>query len=158
MDKMKNIEIIVGSKYFFKGIKGFMPKDIDKVVIIDKPKTFKHQYRINAGCQDTIYVARENKYSMLSYVLNYAPKLAFGRFLVPEFCKEFDITLEDLKILEPMLETIDDKHKYFQVIYDAYKKNNSMTLTEEQRNDAYEVYKKYRKSKIYNLNKFNKLK
>ena len=32
MDKIKNIEIIVGSKYFFKGIKGFMPKDIDKVV------------------------------------------------------------------------------------------------------------------------------
>ena len=39
---------------------------------------------------------------------------------------------------------MDDKHKYEKLIYDAYLKNNDFVLTDEQRIDAFNEYKKER--------------
>ena len=38
--------------------------------------------------------------------------MMIGKFLVPEFCNEIGMTLEDLFKLKPLCEKLDDKHKY----------------------------------------------
>ena len=67
-----------------------------------------------------------------------------GKFLVPDFCKHIGFTIEDLKELKPYFYNMDDKHKYEKLIYDAYLKNNDFVLTDEQRIDAFNEYKKER--------------
>lgn len=68
-----------------------------------------------------------------------------GKFLVPEFANYIGLTIDDLKILEPMFRNMDEKHKYEEVIYDAYVSNNAFILTNEQRKKAFEIYINTRK-------------
>ena len=84
---------------------------------------------------------------MLSYAAKHADGLVFGIFLIPELNEEFGIELEDLKIVESLIAKLDDKHLYFKKIYEYYLENGNMTLTNEQRNAAYEIYKQYRTNK-----------
>jgi hypothetical protein len=65
-------------------------------------------------------------------------------FLVPEFCQEFGITVSDLETLRTLRDRMDRRHSYLVVIYDAYIENGSMTLTDQQRQAAFEEYKKER--------------
>lgn len=67
-----------------------------------------------------------------------------GKFLVPEFCEYIGFTIDDLKLFEDLFDKLDDKHKYEKCIYDSYMKNKCFNLTEEQKNECYEIYKKYR--------------
>ena len=60
------------------------------------------------------------------------------------FIKELGITIEDLKRLEPLLECLDEKHKYERIIYFSYIENNDFYLTETQLDQAYKIYKLYR--------------
>ena len=144
---MENNKYIVGSNYFFKTIKGFKSKDIDEVEVINDSKKFKHNFRIKIDNKDIIKIVRQDKQEMLSYAAKYADGLVFGRFLIPELNEEFGIELEDLKIVEPLIAKLDDKHLYFKKIYEYYLENGNMTLTDEQRNAAYEIYKQYRTNK-----------
>lgn len=70
--------------------------------------------------------------------------MCLGKFLIPEFNEKFGITIEDLKGLSSLLDRLDDKHLYEKIIYDAYIENNDFSLTDEQRQNAYNEYKKYR--------------
>lgn len=144
---MENNKYIVGSNYFFKTIKGFKSKDIDEVEVINDSKKFKHNFRIKIANKDIIKIVRQDKQEILSYAAKHADGLVFGRFLIPELNKEFDIELEDLKIVEPLISKLDNKHLYFKKIYEYYLENGNMTLTDEQRNAAYEIYKQYRTNK-----------
>ena len=54
------------------------------------------------------------------------------------------MSIDDLKRLKPIIAKLDDKHKYEEVIYNAYLENNDFVLTDEQRQEAYRVYNKYR--------------
>lgn len=141
---MKEKKYIVGSNYFFKTIKGFKSKDLDKVIVVDNSKKFKHNCRIRIANTDIITVVKQDKHKMLSYASENADGLVFGRFLIPELNAEFGIELEDLKIVENLIDKLDNKHLYFKKIYEYYLENKKMILTDEQRNAAYEVYKKYR--------------
>ena len=70
--------------------------------------------------------------------------MEIGKFLVPEFNKEIGFTIEHLKQLEPLVNKLNDDHKYEKIIYDAYLSNNDFYLTDEQLQDAYNEYLKYR--------------
>ena len=70
--------------------------------------------------------------------------MEIGKFLVPEFIKEFKLSIDDLKRLEPIIIKLDDKHKYEEVIYNSYIENNAFYLTDKQLKNAYEIYLKYR--------------
>lgn len=63
-----------------------------------------------------------------------------GKFLVPEFIKEFKLSINDLKRLEPIIAKLDDKHKYEEVIFRSYLENNDFVLTDEQREEAFRIY------------------
>lgn len=49
-------------------------------------------------------------------------------------------TLEHLKKLEPVVQRLDPKHEYEKIIYYSYIKNGGFYLTDEQRDEAYNVY------------------
>ena len=66
--------------------------------------------------------------------------MEIGKFLVPEFIKEFKLSIDDLKRLEPIIKNLDDKHKYEEVIFRSYLENGDFILTDEQREEAYRIY------------------
>ena len=55
-------------------------------------------------------------------------------------------TIDDLKLFQSAFDNIDERHKYEKVIYEPYIKNNAFVLTDEQRNEAYKLYKENKKN------------
>ena len=70
--------------------------------------------------------------------------IQIGKFLIPEFANEINLTIEELKRLEPLTRKLDDKHKYEEILWKAYVENDEFRIYEEQRDNAYELYKRYR--------------
>lgn len=67
--------------------------------------------------------------------------MQLGKFLVPAFVEAIGFTIENLKRLQPLVDSLDDKHKYEKVIYDSYIENGEFKLTDEQLQKAYLEYK-----------------
>lgn len=137
--------MITGSYYFFKDYTDFKPKDIDYIEIVDPKGEFKfskHTYIINEKC---IFYTNKflTKEELIDHYKNHIP-MTICKFLTKEFADYFNITIEDLKQLSHMIDNLDDKHKYLKIIYNAYIENNDYKLTNEQRDNAYSEYKKYR--------------
>jgi hypothetical protein len=76
--------------------------------------------------------------------------MELGKFLVPEFARELEMDIDDLKRLRPLAEKLDDKHLYEKVIYDAYIENECWVLTDEQRMEAYRIYNECKEEKVEN--------
>lgn len=137
--------IIVGSTYFFKNFEDFHSKDIDRVVLIDNPIGFNY-VRQTSGSGSCLYEwKRMSADDFVNFTLKSNLPMSIGKFLVKEFCDQINFTISYLKKLAPVVAKLDDKHKYEKIIYDAIIKNGSWTLTDEQLNSAYKVYKEYRK-------------
>jgi hypothetical protein len=65
-------------------------------------------------------------------------------FLTLAVVKYLNLSIEQLKLLQPMIDDIDKRHTYLSVIYNAYIENGEFRLTKEQLDLAYETYLKYR--------------
>ena len=137
--------ILVGSKYFFKEMPGFSSKDTDKIVLVSKPVGFKYVRQTSGSGSCLFEWKKMTADEFVNRTLKTKTPMSVGKFLVPEFNEQIGFTIEHLKLLEPIFEQLDEKHKYEKVIYDAYVSNGSFTLTDEQRQTAYEVYKEARK-------------
>lgn len=135
---------LVGSTYFFKNIKDFKSKDIDRVILIDNPVGFKF-VRQTSGCGSCLFEwKRMSAEQFLKHTLKTQLPMSVGKFLVKEFCDEIGFTFEQLKQLAPIFEKLDERHQYEKIIFDAYMKNGEYKLTEYQLNKAYGNYKKVR--------------
>ena len=136
--------MLVGSNVFFKDIEGFTSKDIDILEFADNPTDFKNvrQFKFPHKCVFQWRKMPVNELIDITLFRNFPMEI--GKFLVPEFIKEFKLSIDDLKRLEPIISKLDDKHKYEEVIYNAYLENNDFVLTDEQRQKAYKMYNKYR--------------
>ena len=136
--------MLVGSNAFFKDIEGFTSKDIDILEFVDNPTDFKNvrQFKFPHKCVFQWRKMPVNELIDITLFRNFPMEI--GKFLVPEFIKEFKLSIDDLKRLEPIIAKLDDKHKYEEVIYNAYLENNDFVLTDEQRQKAYKMYNKYR--------------
>lgn len=136
--------MLVGSNAFFKDIEGFTSKDTDILEFVDNPTDFKNvrQFKFPDKC---VFQWRKMSINeLIDITLSRNFPMEIGKFLVPEFIKEFKLSIDDLKRLESIIAKLDDKHKYEEVIYNSYIKNNDFTLTEDQLNEAYKIYLKYR--------------
>ena len=133
----------MGSRYFFERYEDFQSHDIDKIQIED---TDEYDYiRVLRGQgKDYFYIKRKPKEEMTQDALKQELPMVVGKFLIPQFNKAIDFTIEDLPRLKPLIDKLDDKHLYEKIIYESYLENNSFTLTDEQRLKAYNEYKKYR--------------
>lgn len=136
--------MIVGSNVFFKNIAGFKSKDIDILELVDKPTNFTYcrQFKFPNKC--VFQWPRLTPQEFIDITLNRNVPMELGKFLVPEFIQEIGFTIEDLKQLQSLVDALDDKHKYEEVIYNYYLNNNDFYLTKDQLNAAYEIYLKYR--------------
>lgn len=136
--------MLVGSNVFFKDIDGFNSKDVDILELIDNPIGFKNNRWIKFPHKDVFQWRRMPIKEFIKITLSNNIPLEIGKFLVPEFIKEFNLSINDLKKLQPLIENLDDKHKYESVIYYSYLQNNDFYLTDEQLMEAYKIYIKYR--------------
>lgn len=140
-------KIITGSEVFFSGMEGFTPHDRDTIQIVDAKDVdflFRRQKFDMEDSTDTFYVVLQPKERYIRWAAKFAKGETLGQFLTPEFCKVFGITVNDLPKLKPLYDRIGYRHLYQKMIYDDYLENGSMTLTDEQRIDAYNEYKKER--------------
>lgn len=136
--------MLVGSNVFFKDIKGFNSKDIDILELVDNPTGFKYQRQFRFKDKCVFQWKRMSPEKFIEVTLQNNTPMEMGKFLVPEFNKEIGFTINHLKKLQPLVDNLDDHHKYEKVIYDSYIANNDFTLTEDQLNEAYKMYLKYR--------------
>lgn len=137
--------MLVGSNVFFKDINDFKSKDIDVLELVDNPTGFKNQRQFKFKDKCVFQWRRMSVNELISITLSNNTPMEIGKFLVPEFINEMNITIENLKQLEPLVSRLDDMRKYEKIIYDAYIENNDFYLTDEQLKDAYEIYNKYRR-------------
>ena len=142
---MTNNKIIVGSRAFFKGLSGFKPSDEDYVVLMDlHNQKFKNHIQVRLGDRCIFFWLEKSKEEMIEYLLNSNDPLQVGKFLVPEFAERLGITIDDLQKLKPMIDVLDDRHKYLATVYESYLANGEFRLTDDQLQEAYEVYKSAR--------------
>jgi hypothetical protein len=136
---------ITGSRYFFDVYPDFYSKDIDILDLVDTTD-FKFLRQLS-GCRRCLF--QVNKQPTVDHYIDYAlqtgPAMAVCKFLVPEFCEEIGFKFSDLPKLQPLIDTLDRKHAYLKIIFESYLRNAAFTLTEEQRLEAYSLYKEARK-------------
>lgn len=140
-------KVLCGSTYFFKDLPNFKSKDIDEIILVDKGNGFNYLYQISTGTHCLFYIVRRNKEELIQFDLEYSPGMVLNRYLIPEFCKEFNITISDLIKLKPLVDKLDSKHLYLESIYNSYLENNKFELTKEQLEQSYKIYKHGRLSK-----------
>lgn len=140
-------EITVGSRAFFSCYDDFEPHDNDLLRIIDEPKDFKEcrYIRLLGNCY--IEWKRMTPSQYIEYHDKHRDGISLGKFLVKEFVDDIGFSIDDLRRLRFLVEILDERHLYQKVIYDAYIENGGFFMTEEQRNMAYEEYKRERKNK-----------
>ena len=141
---MRPIKIFkIGSRAFFENLKGFISNDYDELCIMDRfPFKDTNSLRANLQGKDVIFYKNLSKEEYINDAIKSPIKI--GKFLVPDFARYINLTIDDLKLLKESLDKLKDKHKYEKIIFDAYIENNDFILTEQQLNKAFEVYKKYK--------------
>ncbi len=135
---------IVGSSYFFKGMRGFKSKDVDRVALTDSPVGFK-DFRQTSGSGFCLFEWRRmSPEEFVEKTLSSNLPMEVGKFLVKEFCEEIGFTLEHLRKLKPQFDKLDPLHDYERAIYDSIIANGLWKLTDEQLQKAYGEYLKER--------------
>ena len=140
-----NNKILIGSTYFFSCYDDFNSKDIDEIEIIDTNE-FKQIRQITGQGRCLFQMKRHSsKAEYIDWALQCQLGMVIGKFLVPEFNAAIGLSVEDLKSLSPLIQKLDDKHKYEKIIFNSYIENGDFTLTKEQRDLAYQSYKETRR-------------
>lgn len=143
----EKIKFLIGSKAFFSNYPDFNSKDTDVLYIMDTWNTKSNTLNFRNKGMDRFLIKEMSKQEMIDDILKSNVPMKAGKFLVPEFAKYMDMTIDDLKQLSSMFENMDDRHSYEKIIYDSYIINNDFVLTESQRNAAYEEYKSHKNIK-----------
>ena len=153
----KDKKIIVGSNVFFSEYSDFVPHDKDELILVasNKNQQIYTQIRLNGNCK--FIWKRMTPKEYIDYHKQHQVGIYLGKFLVPDFVKEIGFTIDDMKELEFLIDNLDNKHQYEKIIYNAYIENNDFYLTDDQRLQAYEMYKRYKNSEI-NIKIKNKFK
>lgn len=140
-------KILIGSTYFFSEYDDFQSKDIDEIQIIDTNE-FKQMRQITGKGRCLFQMKRHSsKEEYIDWALQSQLGMVLGKFLIPKFCSKIGFTIKDLPKLKPLLELLDDKHKYEAIIFNSYVENGDFTLKKEQRDLAYQSYKETRRVK-----------
>lgn len=140
-------QFIIGSSVFFADYyDDYISHDIDELHIMDN-WSIKNTNVLNLknNGKDIFYFKDMSKQEFINDTLTCNTPMRVGKFLIPEFAQYLNMTIDDLKQLKPMIDKLDDKHKYEQIIYNFYIENNDFILTEKQRDIVYDEYKKYRR-------------
>lgn len=138
--------ILVGSRAFFAGLDGFKPKDHDYLELVENPTRFKYCKEMSLRGTCFFQYKKEPAAQMVARAVENGTAIQLGKFLVPEVAEAIGATVNDILPLEVLLPKLDSKHQYQAIIFNAYKKNGSFTLTDEQRQAAFASYLEARKT------------
>ena len=134
-------KILIGSKYFFSCYADFNGSDVDEIQLVETNE-FKQMRQLTGKGKCLFQMKRhKDKQEYIDWAVKSNLGMVVGKFLVPEFCEEIGLTIDDLPQLKVLIDKLDDKHKYEEIIYNSYLQNGSFTLTDEQRRKAYKSYK-----------------
>ena len=140
--------ILVGSAAFFSDYPDFKPHDLDYISVVEEDpfpfikKNDWSRFILHSPGRDLIFIKKQSKEQFLdtSNIETDLP-MHVGKFLVPAFLDLIGLTIEDLPRLQPLIDRLDPRHEYEKIIYDAYIHNGDFTLTQQQRDAAYNSYK-----------------
>lgn len=135
---------LMGSRYFFSVYDDFVGKDRDEIQVIET-EDFLHIRQIT-GLSKCLFQVRK-KPSVDEYIkwdVESNVPMSVGKYLIPEFCAEIGFTIADLPKVKSLVDRLDPKHRYEEIIYNSYIENGSFMLTDEQRFRAYKSYKESR--------------
>lgn len=136
--------ILMGSTYFFSCYPDFISKDVDELEIVNTTD-FKQVRQLTGHGKCLFQFKRHPSVEgYIDWALKQREGMVLGKFLIPEFNEQIGFTVADLPRLLPLIERLDDKHKYEEIIYNSYIENQAFTLTDEQRKMAYKSYKESR--------------
>jgi len=137
--------ILVGSRAFFSDMPGFVPHDYDFVKFVAPNKEFnflKHEHVDNVCINQIVRMPIQK---LIEYMDRMRCPFIAGLFIVPAVATAYGINwLRDYKLLDKYCNKKQKKHAYIRAIYNMYVKNGGMYLTQEQLEQAYKLYKKYR--------------
>ena len=136
----------MGSSYFFDRYDDYKIKDNDELHIVDEfifPNRVCMNMKLFDG-NDIFIFKNTDKQEYINDVYESGVNMKVGKFLIPEFNKYINFTIDDLKSLQPIFDDMDEKHAYERVIFESYLKNGDFFLTDEQRREAYKEYKRSR--------------
>lgn len=136
--------ILIGSAAIFKNIEGFVPNDYDILIWTDASKYCTKWRRVGLSGIDVLEMKSDmSKQEIIeSQVTKTAPEMCFGLFLCAEFAELIGLTIDDLTNIYPFFcARFNKKHKYFDTVYNAYIANNGFTMTDEQLQEAYAIYR-----------------
>ena len=135
----------IGSSYFFKNYEDYIEKDQDELCIMDRfPFPGTNVLNMKKDGKDVFFYRDMDKGEFIMDALKSGVPMRAGKFLVKEFAEHLGMDTEDLRRLDSLFSSMDDKHTYERLIYEAYVKNGGFWLTDEQRDEAYEEYKRKR--------------
>lgn len=140
---IQTASFVVGSWAFFGNVEGFNSKDKDILCLMDG-WFFSQPALIFRNKGKDVFLYPDKGLQLIEDCIKQNDPLTAGKFLVPEFCEYIGATLEDIKRLETLFYALDEKHRYATFIYECYAKNGGLWLTESQKTEAYEIYKKPR--------------
>lgn len=144
MKKTKSGAFLMGSQYFFSCYDDFESKDVDEVEIIETD-AFSNMRQLTGQGKCLFQLKKQpSKDEYIKYALLSNLGMVIGKFLIPEFCEAIGFTVADLPRLSALIDRLDDKHRYEEIIFNSYIENGAFTLTDEQRARAYKSYKESR--------------
>lgn len=135
---------LMGSQYFFSCYADFVSKDTDEIQIIETDE-FSHMRQLTGQGRCLFQLKKySSKEEYINWDVHSNIAMSVGKYLVPEFCDAIGFTIDDLPKVQLLIDRLDDKHKYEEIIYKSYLENGSFELTEIQRERAYKSYKESR--------------
>lgn len=126
---------LFGSCYFFFKMPDFKIHDVDLMEFADIQTTSE------IWCVEKIEWYKLKKEKKEDFLKRIIVPSDFTVLLVPEIAKEINFTIKDFDKISHLIPYLDEKHRYLEVIYNAYLENGDFYLTDAQRAAAYEVYK-----------------
>lgn len=134
--------ILVGSRAFFGKYRDFKFSNFD-FVELDESENVEQFELVRRGIS-IFRVKLESVENMVKRAIVSGGTLQAGKFLVKEVAESIGATVEDILPLEPVFAAAEGKYTYLYNIFAALKDNGSFKITDEQREEAYRVYKEAR--------------
>ena len=146
-------KILVGAWAFFAALlmADNAKTEKDELEFVDATRNGWWRY---AGHFDGARLFKWQKHTLAEYVQKLSKCTDCNRvttLLVPEFAQAVKGKMTDaeyLQTIEPAIMRLCERHAWGKMVYEAYVANGSLTLTDEQRSQAYAMYKSARKEKV----------
>lgn len=138
---------LIGSRAIFSGYKDFddITTDYDYLIIEDAPEGYDIESD-DKGDGVNHYIRWRNmaKEDLLDYHRGCYKGTFIQKFLVPEYAEYLNLTIDELKSIGHLVNFLDKYHTYEKIVYESYVENNGFFMTDEQKERAYQEYKKVR--------------